>query len=606
MVLLLNDQFRTKREGSVLESQDGTTEFAQIAASPNGSNPQSDTLKPVSRDEPCVPANMRETMASVSPDVEGTMPTAVPETSPDAHPSRDLVDAYFREMGGAEPLSRVEEIALAKRIEAAQRALLMELCRVPMIIEHIAHWGQEVAEGRLRLTNIFNLFATGEGSEATAQADLSHHVDSPALQPDAEEVAGAPAEETNAESPAETQQAPLVAAHLQQLSVLAHGIISLSQERLLALARGRDLPTATRVRLQELMSEFGDKTAALNLHPDRVSELVGELEREQQLLQLAARSGAECKEQLEDHQEHELEPDWLAEAVTQREPDWRPFAQPRAEHFAGPGGELSALATRVGLPVAEFRRSVAMIRKARRELEAAREQMVRAHLRLVISIAKKYRRNSSLDLLDLIQEGNMGLMHAVEKFNYRRGVKVSTYAVWWIRQSITRAILDQGRTIRIPVHMAETASKVLRENRKLLQKDGRKPETGEIAAKTGIPLARVEQILSLVQEPISLDAPVDEDGDATLGDLVEATDAVDPQAAAEASALRSAVVEALAELNPREQRILCMRFGIGGTAEHTLEEVGREFGVTRERIRQIEATALKKLRSRRLASFVNS
>lgn len=200
----------------------------------------------------------------------------------------------------------------------------------------------------------------------------------------------------------------------------------------------------------------------------------------------------------------------------------------------------------------------------------------------------------------------MGLMHAVEKFNYRRGVKVSTYAVWWIRQSITRAILDQGRTIRIPVHMAETASKVLRENRKLLQKDGRKPETGEIAAKTGISLARVEQILSLVQEPISLDAPVDEDGDATLGDLVEATDAVDPRAAAEASALRSAVVEALAELNPREQRILCMRFGIGGTAEHTLEEVGREFGVTRERIRQIEATALKKLRSRRLASFVNS
>jgi RNA polymerase primary sigma factor len=266
--------------------------------------------------------------------------------------------------------------------------------------------------------------------------------------------------------------------------------------------------------------------------------------------------------------------------------------------------------THAGLPVAEFRHIAAEIGKARRELTAAREEMVKAHLRLVVSVAKRYRRYSSLDLLDLVQEGNMGLMHAVEKFNYRRGVKVSTYAVWWIRQSIVRAIADKGRTIRIPVHMKETAARVLRERHKLYKMEGREPELDEIAARSGISVGRVEQVLSLVQEPGSLDMPVGEDGDATLGDLIAATDAVNPLAAAEASALRRSVAEALGQLTPREQRILNLRFGIGGSTEHTLQEVAKEFGVTRERIRQIEAKALEKLRhptrARKLAGFANA
>jgi RNA polymerase primary sigma factor len=360
------------------------------------------------------------------------------------------------------------------------------------------------------------------------------------------------------------------------LVALAGRIVPLSEKRMAAISAGKDSPESTRKRLRDLISEFAAEVAALHLRNDRVSELLDELDRELETLRRTELALSR------------LSPRQKGDAAALR-------------------SELASLAIRVGMPIAEFRGAVADVGKARRELKAAREEIVRAHLRLVVSIAKKYRRFSSLDLLDLVQEGNMGLMHAVEKFNYRRGVKVSTYAVWWIRQSIARAIADQGRTIRVPVHMTETAARVLRARRKLYQLSGQNPEPGEIAARAGLPLARVEQVLSLVQEPTSLDVPVGEDGDATLGELIEAKDSVDPHEAAEASALKDSVSEALAGLSPREQRIINLRFGIGGATEHTLEEIGKEFGLTRERIRQIEAKALEKLRqpkrSSKLATF---
>jgi RNA polymerase primary sigma factor len=400
---------------------------------------------------------------------------------------------------------------------------------------------------------------------------------------------------------------------LSNLSALADEIAALSGKRVAAITRGRNIAKRNTVRLQELLAAFACELVSVNLHQDRISDLIAALDQERDALQavdrefmrLADRCGIARKDLLDRHLGREFDPAWL-DGVSGS--GWQTLRRRHGERVGELRGELAKIARRTGMPVAELRAVFAEVSQSRRDVKRTRDEMVQAHLRLVVSIAKKYRRFSSLDLLDLIQEGNMGLMHAVQKFDYRRGVKVSTYAVWWIRQSITRAIADQGRTIRIPVHLTELSAKVTRERHKLFQKVGREPAAAEIAARAGVPVARVEQILSMVREPTSLDAPVGEDGDATLADLIEATDAVNPQAAAEATALRKAMAEALAELTPREQRILRMRFGVGGIDDHTLAEVGRELGVTRERIRQIEAKALEKLRhpgrARKLASFV--
>jgi RNA polymerase primary sigma factor len=532
-------------------------------------------------------------------------PVAKADPSREAGFSRDLVDTYFRQMGDAELLSRDDEIALAKRIEAAQLAVLKSLCGVPMLVERLERWRDELRAGRLRLRDLLDF---------AMYHDVAGHAGSVA-RPD--ELNQGNVEHAEGALDGEAGLLAEIGALMDRLLSLASEIGTLSRKRVTAASRGRDLSKSTRARLQELSSALAREIDDLWLHPDRISDLLSDLEREQQalktieqeLLPLAGRCGITRRDVLDGYLGHELHPHWLTRAAPPRSSDSQGLARNHSERMVELQNELVALAQRVGLPIADFRGAVAEVGRARRALMSAREEMVRAHLRLVVSIAKKYRRKSSLDFLDLIQEGNLGLMHAVEKFNYRHGVKVSTYAVWWIRQSIARAIADQSRTIRIPVHMTETASRVLRERRRLYQQHGRDAGPVEIAARTGMPVARVEQVLSMVQEPTSLDVPVGEDGDTTLGELIVAPDAVDPHAATEASMLAEFVTEALAGLTPREQRILRMRFGIGDAAEHTLEEVGQVFGVTRERIRQIEAKALEKLRdparARKLITFAD-
>jgi RNA polymerase primary sigma factor len=509
----------------------------------------------------------------------------------DAGLNRDPLDIYFRHIAESELLTREEELTLAKGIDAAQHQLLARLSSIPLVIERIGAWGEALREGTLRVGHI--------ADSAPSDTDTGNEAET-------DEVAG----EADVSGAAEADLLP----RLDAIGILSEDIARLVKKRIAALTRGKELSRPGRKRLDELLAEATGEIAALNLQQDRITDLLTEIEAEarhlrdteRELLRIAEAAGLPRAEIIERLFGRELDPDWVKFSAARADKVWRDFAKANAGRLAELAAEFKSIAARLGLPLAELRVALTAVARARRELKRLREEMVRAHLRLVVAIAKKYRGYSSLDLPDLIQEGNLGLMRAVEKYNYRHGVKVSTYAIWWIRQSITRAMADQGRMIRVPVHMTQTARKVQRERRKLHQLQGREPGADEIAARSGIAKTAVEQALSLVQDPTSLDIPIGEDGDATLGDLIEATDAVDPHAAAEASALRKCVAEALSQLTPREERILRMRFGIG-MADHTLEQVGNAFGVTRERIRQIEAKALEKLghpaRAGKLATF---
>ena len=569
-----NNQFEEEYDGSRVEADVATLRCAKVTGIDSGHELPSDWF------EPGVPMRRERSAATGS----------IANQVDDSQRSRDPLDAYFRNLDNAKLLSRGEELALAKRIDEAQRALLICLCRIPLVVERVGAWGDQLRDGRLRLSYLLNAV--------------------PADELEAAEVIG---DDGSLDVSAEAMD---LIPRLELITALSAEIAGLARKRIATLARGKELSRRERRRLDVLLSRAAADIADLHLQQDRISDLVAEVDTEarslhrteQELLRLAEGCGIARAEVIDRLFGRELDPDWIGEATSLSDRGWCALVQTHAQRLGELRADFEAVARRLGLPLSELRLALTEVYQARRELKRLREDMVRAHLRLVVAIAKKYRGHSSLELSDLIQEGNLGLMRAVEKYNYRRGVKVSTYAVWWIRQSITRAMADKSRMIRVPEQMAKTARKVHRERSKL-QQHGREPGSDEIAARSGIAKAQVEQALSLVQDPTSLDIPIGEDGDVTLADLIEAPEAVNPHTAAEAAALRECVAEVLAELTPREERILRMRFGIG-MPDHTLEQVGKTFGVTRERIRQIEAKALQKLsdpaRARKLLTFTES